>query len=176
MMSRKEPGVSPNRVTKQLLDQTTMGTFKEVILIEAPIESVWDTLADIGTIHRWNPGVVHSEQTTPGAVAVGARRHCDLGGTNFLHEEVVGFEPQHALTIRITDTNLPFKTADIRFRLEIKGKVTLVEVSPLYQLNYGLVGRLLDLAMVRHQYQKGMQGLLQGLKAYVEQHASDSLA
>ena len=35
-----------------------------------------------------------------------------------MHEEVVRHEPGRALTMRITETNLPFQSADIRFTLE----------------------------------------------------------
>ena len=146
-----------------------MGEFEEQVMVSAPPEKVWDALADIGNIYLWNPGVVHSEQTTPGEVGVGACRHCNLGGRNYLDEEVVEFERPHKLTIRITDTNLPFQTADIRFSVEPQGDKTIVKVSPKYQLKFGWLGRVLDLVMVRSQYRKGMRGLLGGLKDYVEQ-------
>ncbi len=146
-----------------------MGEFEEQATISAPPEKVWDVLADIGNIHLWNPGVVDSQQTTPGEVSVGARRRCDLGGKNYLDEEVVKFERPHSLTIRITNTNLPFQTADIRFSLEPQGDETVVKVSPEYRLKFGWLGRILDWVMVRSQYSKGMRGLLRGLKDYVEQ-------
>ena len=117
-----------------------MGEFEEQVTVSAPREKVWDVLADIGNIYSWNPGVVHSEQTTPGEVGMGACRQCNLGGKNYLDEKVVEFERPHKLTIRITDTNLPFKTADIRFSLESHGDGTIVKVSPKYQLKFGWLG------------------------------------
>ncbi len=149
-----------------------MGEFEEQVTVSAPPEKVWDVLADIGNIYSWNPGVVHSEQTTPGEVAVGACRRCNLGGKNYLDEEVIEFERPHKLTIRITDTNLPFKTADIRFSLEPHGDGTIVKVSPKYQLKFGWLGKVLDLVMVRSQYRKGMRDLLRGLKDYVERRGA----
>ncbi len=145
-----------------------MSQFTESIEISASPEQVWDILADIGSICEWNPGVEQSEQTNPGDVGVGATRRCELGGKNYLNEEVVVFDPPRRLTIRITDTNLPFKSADIRFFLEPNGSDTVVTVSPDYQLKFGVVGRLLDKLMVGPQYRKGMQGLLRGLKNHVE--------
>ena len=145
-----------------------MSEFEEQVTVSAPAEKVWDSLADIGNIYVWNPGVVHSEQTTPGEVGLGACRRCHLGGKNFLKEEVVEFERPYKLTMRITDTNLPFKTADIRFWVEPQGDETLVTVSPTYQLKFGWLGRFLDWVIVRSQYRKGMRDLLRGLKEYVE--------
>lgn len=145
-----------------------MTEFEETILIEAPLDMVWSVLADIGNIAVWNPGVVHSEQTTSGEVNVGSCRRCELGGKNYLNETIITFEPKRTMTIRVTDTNLPFDTADIRFFLEQKERQTLVTVSPNYKLKYGFLGRILDSLVVRKQYRKGMKGLLSGLKEHVE--------
>ncbi len=153
-----------------------MSEFQENISISALPKEVWAVLADIGSIADWNPGVKHSEQTSTGEVGVGATRLCELGGKNYLDEKVIAFEPYHQITIRITDTNLPFESADIRFSLEPNGDQTVVTVSPDYQLKYGWVGRLLDKVIVGKQYRKGMQALLKGLKEYVETRtASESV-
>jgi hypothetical protein len=125
-------------------------------------------LADIGDIHRWNPGVVNSQLTTDSATGVGACRHCDLGGVNYLDEEVVEWEVGKRLTMRIVGTNLPFMTADIRFALRAADGATVVTLSPEYTLKFGPLGRLLDLLYVRRTYLKGMNDLLEGLKHYVE--------
>jgi hypothetical protein len=145
-----------------------MSEFKESIAISALPEQVWEVLADIGSISVWNPSVEHSEKTSAGDVGEGATRRCELGGKNYLDEKVVLFEPHRRLTIRITDTNLPFDSADIRFTLEPHGGATIVMVSPSYKLKYGPIGRLLDKLMVGGQYRKGMRGLLRGLKTHLE--------
>jgi len=150
-----------------------MGEFEEQIIVSASPEKVWDVLADIGNIYLWNPGVVQSKLTTPGEVSVGARRLCNLGGKNYLDEEVIEFDKPHKLTMRINDANLPFKTAEIRFTVEPQGEKTIVKVSPKYQLKFGWLGRVLDTVIVRSQYRKGMQDLLRGLKKYVEQNVAN---
>ena len=37
-----------------------MPSFREQIHIDAPKDQVWATLADIGSIYKWNPGVTKS--------------------------------------------------------------------------------------------------------------------
>ena len=145
-----------------------MGTFATTTTINAPVTAVWQTLADIGTIYQWNPGVQASHLTTEQAEGIGACRTCDLGGSNYLDEQVVTWEPERALTMRITGTNMPFKTADIRFTLQPNGSGTDVTVSPIYELKYGPVGKLMDRFFVKNTYEKGMRGLLSGLKQHVE--------
>lgn len=148
-----------------------MSSFATDVHIEAPVLAVWSKLAAIGEIHRWNPGVVASHVTTEAAQGVGSARHCDLGGKNYVDEAVVEWEPGARLTMRVTGTNLPFKRADIRFRLEEEGSGTRLTVSPDYALKFGPVGRLLDLLIVRRRYSKGMRALLRGLQRDLESHA-----
>ncbi len=45
-----------------------------------------------------------------------------------------------SLTLRITETNMPFKRADIRFTLDERGESTVVTVSPEYKLKFGFLG------------------------------------
>lgn len=150
-----------------------MGTFEVDTVINAPVETVWDLLAgNIGTISEWNPGVQESHVLEGSdATGLGSKRYCDLGSKKFLKEEVVTFDAQeYAITFRITDTNLPFERADIRFQLRSRGfdAKTLVSCSPDYKLKYAFVGSCLDSVFVRRTYKNGMENLLAGLKNAVE--------
>lgn len=145
-----------------------MSTFSIDRKINAPVDDVWQALADIGHIYQWNPGVVHSEVTSEDVAGLGAERHCNLGGKNYLDETVVAWEVGKRLTMRIVGTNLPFQRADIRFSLSPDGEGTVVTVSPEYTLKFGIVGQMLDAVFVRRNYEKGMADLLAGLKQHVE--------
>ncbi len=145
-----------------------MATFSESIRINAPVEAVWAVLADIGSISVWNPGVEASHPLEGETEGLGAKRRCDLGGKNYLIEDVIEWRPGQALTMRITETNLPFKSADIRFTLENAANDTKVVVSPEYELKFGAVGKLLNGLFVGRVYRSGMQDLLSGLKKFVE--------
>ena len=146
-----------------------MGSFATETTIDAPVTAVWQALSAIGEIYQWNPGVRASHTTSEQTEGVGTTRFCDLGGKNYLDEAVVLWQPNEKLTMRITGTNLPFATADIRFTLRAEDGQTVVTVSPLYQLKFGVLGRLLDRIYVRNNYHKGMKSLLAGLKQFVEQ-------
>jgi len=143
-------------------------TFTTEIEIDAPVDEVWRVLADVGEIHQWNPGVIHSHAMSEAESGLGATRYCDLGGDNFLKEEVVRYQPQRQLTMRVIDTNMPFEAADIHFTLQDKSSQTVVAVSPEYAIKYGPLGAILDRLYVRRSYKEGMRNLLQGLKEYVE--------
>ncbi len=145
-----------------------MSTFAVTTTIQAPRTKVWEILADIGTIADWNPGVVESHLTSDEAHGIGATRYCDLGGKNYLDEQIVKWEENQRLTMRITDTNLPLKEVDIRFTLQGDDNATAVTVSPEYTMPYGVIGQLLDAVYVRRTYKKGMESLLNGLKSHAE--------
>lgn len=145
-----------------------MSSFSTDIKINAPVDNVWAALADIGNIYQWNPGVVSSHTTTEETTGMGACRYCNLGGKNYLDEEVVEWQEGKRLTMRITGTNLPFKSADIGFTLQADNGSTVVTVSPDYSLKFGPVGALMDRFYVRGSYEKGMNSLLKGLKEHVE--------
>ena len=142
----------------------TMTTFPEHISMRAEKNHVWEALADIGSIYRWNPGVVDSRLITNGDGDLGSKRYCNLGGKTYLNESATERREGEGLTMGTTGPNLPFKIADILFSLEQRDSQTFVTVSPTYVLKLGLLGRLLDVAFVRSQYRQGMANLLKGLK------------
>jgi len=150
-----------------------MANFFTDIEIQAPVEQVWEILSDVGTISRWNPGIVDSYNTSDEIGGLGATRYCDLGGKNYLNEEVVDWERCERLTMRIVGTNMPFKRADIHFTLHGDNGTTIVTVSPDYELKYGLLGQAMDRFYVRSTYERGMDNLLRGLKEYVEEGKGD---
>ena len=148
-----------------------MSTFIERSTIDAPRHTVWAALADIGAISTWNPGLIGSHRTND-IEGIGGARHCDISAKHSLTEHVVEFEPTRAITFRITDSTLPFKTADIAFTLTdiAQQACTELTVSPTYTLKYGPLGRILNAVAVRRNYRAGMRDLLEGLKRHLEQH------
>ena len=111
-----------------------MENFSTETTIQAPRATVWATLADFGGIYRWNPGVVKSWSTSDLGEGVGASRHCDLGGRKYLDEDIVEWVPEEKLTVRVTDTNLPFKRADIRFATSSGERLSMSMISRADQL------------------------------------------
>ena len=60
------------------------------------------SVADIGAIGAWNPGVQESHTTSDETSGLGATRFCDLGGKNYLDEQVVEYENCKKITMRVT--------------------------------------------------------------------------
>ncbi len=150
-----------------------MTTFTTATVIAAPRSEVWATLADIGSIADWNPGLTGSHLTSEMPTGQDATRHCDLPGGRYLKESVAEYEPERVLTMRIDESNLPLlRDVLIRFDVADEGAQTRVTVSPRYSVGLGPLGKLLDAVMIKRTYLKGMQSLLHGLKRHVEARAA----
>ena len=148
-----------------------MGSFKAQIKIDATKEEVWEVLADLGNIYRWNPGVTFSYSTSEEGQGEGATRHCDiqLGPIKgYLEERAFDWREGAGYKIAFYDTNFPNKDTVVDFSVRADGDGTVVEVSPGYKLKFGLLGKLMDRLFFERQFRKRMTGLLGGLKYHVE--------
>lgn len=149
-----------------------MSTFSTRIRINAPKERVWEVLAEVGDIYKWNPGVSHSYSTSESSRGEGVTRHCDLQsfGRNvgYLEERAIDWCEGEGFKIDIYKSNLPIKRNLVAFSIEADDDTSVVTVSPDYEIKYGPIGRLIDWLVARRQMKKGMDGLLAGLKYYVE--------
>lgn len=146
-----------------------MSTFSEQIHIEAPKERVWEVLADIGGIYKWNPSVMYSYSTSEETQGQGATRHCDLfDHRGYLKERVMDWREGEGFKIRVYQTDLPLKRNVVRFALEGDKRGTVVMVNPDYTIKYGALGFIMDRLFLRRKVKKGMEGLLAGLKYHLE--------
>ena len=141
--------------------------------INAPKETVWEVLADLGSIYKWNPGVSHSYSTSSETEGEGAMRHCDLqnakgGSIGYLEERAFDWRDGDGFTIDVYESNLPLKRNHVRFDLESNGDGTIVTITPDYALKFGPLGVLADLLIGRRQLKKGMAAMAAGLKYHIE--------
>lgn len=148
-----------------------MTTINRSVVIDAPRSRVWEALRDIPGIQTWNPGVPSSHSTSETTEGMGATRHCDftMPGSS-VEERVVEWDDGHSYTIEIYDgTKLPpFKTARATLSIdEVDGR-TVTHARMEYDLKMGVLGRLMNVMMVRSQFGKSFSGLLAGLKHHVE--------
>ena len=146
-----------------------MPRFSSQIRIAAPKEKVWEALADLGGIYKWNPGVASSHATSESTGGDGAMRHCDLQRKgDYLEERAFDWREGEGFKIDIYETNLPLKRNVVEFSIEAAGDGTIVTVTPDYELKFGPLGMLMDRLFAGRQLRQGMDGLLAGLKYHVE--------
>ncbi len=137
--------------------------------IDAPVDKVWRTIADLGSIDKWNPGVAKSYTTSEATQGEGATRHCDLeNGNAQLEERAFDWREGEGFKIDVYKSSLPLKRNIVSFEIEPSGDGTLATVTADYQLKYGPIGMLMDILIGRRQAQQGFDEMLAGLKYHVE--------
>lgn len=145
-----------------------MTTISASTRINAPKARVWEVLADLGGISKWNPGVARSYYTSEQTRGDGASRHCDLQPRGWLEERAFDWREGEGYTIDVYDSDLPLERNRVRFTLSENGEATTVTVTADYKLKFGPLGALLDAVYGRRQFRRGFEGLLAGLKYHVE--------
>tara|TARA_B110000211_G_C14088057_1_gene557578 strand:+ start:532 stop:1032 length:501 start_codon:yes stop_codon:yes gene_type:complete len=149
-----------------------MTTFTKEITIETSKTKVWAILSDLGGVYKFHPGVVHSYYSTDSKNGVGAARICELAPMGKIEETAVDWVEGEQYTLKLDPLEKapPLKDA--------KGIVKLTEVSPnqtkvtvdlSYGVKLGIIGKMLNSLVLKDQLNKGIEGLLKGLKVYAEQ-------
>lgn len=147
-----------------------MTRIKNEIHIDAPQEQVWDILADLGGIKNYNPSVTNSYYLPGEKRGIGAARHCDLKPFGSVEETAIQWDEGRSYTPLLHDGKKvpPFKKATGRLAVRSNGSGTVASMTLEYDLKYGPLGKLMDLVMVRSQFQKVIPTVLDGLKKYAE--------
>lgn len=147
-----------------------MTRFSAEIWIDAPQESVWTKIADLGAVQDYNPSVSKSYYTSEKREGLGASRHCDLLPFGEVEERIVDWREGDSYAIEIYDGKKlpPLKSAVGRLTAKPNGDGATVRFDIEYELKFGLLGELLDRLMVRPRFKKVGPALLGGLKRYLE--------
>jgi ligand-binding SRPBCC domain-containing protein len=151
-----------------------MTVLENSIRIDAPPDKVWSVLATLDALDRYDPGVIKSEIITPTRVGPGAARQCDLEPGGWFKEKVAEWTPNESLSFELFECTLPVRSLKHSYTLTLDGSGTVVRQRMEYELKFGLIGKLMDAAVVRKKWDAGIKGFFDGLKEYVETGKSAS--
>ncbi|MCV6978682.1 SRPBCC family protein [Mycolicibacterium pulveris] len=110
-----------------------MATIDRTRTIAAPIEEIWDVLADFGAISTWVDNVEHSCILVSRAKPLGTARRVQVG-RNTLVETIVEFDPPHTLAYEIE--GLPKQMGELtnRWTLRREGEDTTVTLTSTVEI------------------------------------------
>jgi|SRR5688572_12708039 len=146
-----------------------MATIKNEIIINAPIEKIWEALAEIDKLDRYDPTVKKSTAITPSKSGIGAKRKVEMqDGKNWFEESVTEYKVNEALTYELSACSFPVDKLKHRYSFETVGSQTKVKQVMEYTVKYGFLGKLLDAIMIRKQSDTGIKKFFAGLKAFTE--------
>jgi ribosome-associated toxin RatA of RatAB toxin-antitoxin module len=148
-----------------------MATIKNQISINASVESIWNILANMELLDKYDPTVKKSTLISAQKTGIGAKRKVDmLDGKNWFEEKITVFVPNQALTIQLTDCSFPIKGLKHSYTFEKTGNQTVVKQVMEYTVKFGLLGKLLDVLMIKKQSDTGIKKFFTGLKQFAEKN------
>lgn len=146
-----------------------MTTLHNEVIINAPIEKIWEALSVIDNLEKFDPTVKNSKAITSNKTGLDAKRKVDmLDGKNWFEEKLTEYKPNESLKFELTNCSFPINALSHSYSFERMGNQTKVKQMMRYSVKFGLFGKLLDLLMIRKQTNNGIQKFLIGLKNYTE--------
>ena len=146
-----------------------MSTIHNEILIEAPVEKIWNILASPELLEKYDSTVHRSSLISDVSTNLGAKRRVDMqDGKNWFEEEITVFKPNETLTYELTACSFPVHKLKHSYSFQKIGEQTKVKQVMEYTVKFGLIGKILDVLMIRKKSDTGIKKFFDGLKAYLE--------
>lgn len=148
-----------------------MATIHNEIVVNAPVEKIWEILTNLELLDKYDPTVKQSKALSENKSGLNAKRKVlMIDGKNWFDEKVTVFKPNLALTYQLTDCSFPISGLKHSYSFEKAGNQTKVKQVMEYTVKFGLLGKLLDILMIRKQSDAGIKKFFSGLKTYAETH------
>jgi ligand-binding SRPBCC domain-containing protein len=145
-----------------------MNTLHNEIIINAPIEKIWDALTIVDKLDSYDPTVKKSTATTSHKSGIGAGRKVDMqDGKNWFEETCTVYEPNKALTYTLTACSFPVHKLYHDYNFEKVGDKVRVTQKMNIQMKYGLLGKLM-FVLIKPKWNSGIKEFMNGLKQITE--------
>jgi ribosome-associated toxin RatA of RatAB toxin-antitoxin module len=146
-----------------------MTTLHNEIIINAPIEKIWEALSVIDNLEKFDPLVKNSKLISESKSGLYAKRKVDMkDGKNWFEEKVTAYKPNEKLEFQLTDCSFPIHGLTHRYSFEKMGSQVKVRQTMQYTVKFGVLGKILDTLMIKKQTNSGIQKFFVGLKEYAE--------
>lgn len=128
-----------------------MGSIAVNKKINYPASMVWSFIADYANIYKIHPLLTNSF-INEGSMekGLGAERTCQMPAGMNLVEEVIDWQEGESYTIRIVRTNMPIKTAQATIGVRsLRSNRAEIFFKMIYNVKWGILGKLMDVLMMR---------------------------
>ena len=146
-----------------------MTTIENEIVINAPIENIWNALSNMEKLDQYDPTVKKSTVLTETNSGIGARRKVEmLDGKNWFDETCTVWKPNEALTFELHACSFPVQNLKHSYTFENVGNQVKVRQVMQYSVKFGFLGKILDALVMRKQSDAGIKKFMAGLKSFTE--------
>ena len=158
-----------------------MGSITVNKKINYPASMAWSFIADYANISKIHPMLTNSF-INEGSMekGLGAERSCQMPAGMNLVEEVIDWQEGESYTIRVVRTNMPIKTAQatigVRSLRSQGANRAEIFFKMIYKVKWGILGKLMDLLMMRWMLLMMVGMLLNSLTKEVAKNATTPTA
>lgn len=139
------------------------------MIIEAPVEKIWDALSQVEKLDKFDPTVLKSRTISEVGSGIGAARKVEMkDGKNWFEEKCTLSKPNEALVFELTACSFPVQQLKHSYSFEKIGQRVRVRQTMQYKVKYGWLGKILDALVIRRQTDIGIKQFFSGLKKYIE--------
>lgn len=139
------------------------------IVIDAPVEKIWEALSNVDELDKYDPTVMKSTVLSQNKNGLGAKRKVDmLDGKNWFEENCTEWKQNEELTYELTACSFPIHKLKHSYRFEKMGNKTKVKQVMIYQMKYGLFGKIINGLLIKEQSDRGIKKFFAGLKTFTE--------
>ena len=145
-----------------------MTKLQHQVTINAPIEKVWQNLADLESVKFTNPLVKTVKIISANKEGLGSARHCDFKDGKYVEERVTAFEPNTSISFELYKHQWPLVFMRWTNKIEKHGDATLLKSNTEYVLKFGIVGKIMDTLIMRRKFTQVIDEALEKTKRFVE--------
>lgn len=148
-----------------------MPTLKNSIIIDAPLETIWNNLAELELLQELDPAAEQSVKLSEAPSGLKSQRRVEMkDGKNWFEEKCTVFHENETLKYELTACSFPVQSLSHEYHFQrIENDKYRVEQIQIFEMKYGIAGKLLGL-LIKPKWNKGIRGFLNGLKKYTEQN------
>lgn len=150
-----------------IVQKLSMSNIEVTRTIDQPAARVWELLADFQSIAAWNPNLSASYLLDGSqAQGVGASRQCDLAdGKNWIRERITDWKEGESYSIDIFEGTMPLASASATLGVRPLGPDRSEAFMRFdYVPKMGVVGRVLDVVVMRKTMTRNINNVLDGLE------------
>jgi hypothetical protein len=140
-----------------------MSTIRHEMAARCPPERIWELLADLESVPRYNPVVRAARIVGSPRRGIGAVRECDLIPRGRVTERVTNWEDGHALGLEIIESDWPIHFMKWVTRVDRHEPGARIIQNLEYRVKFGPVGWVLDRLVMRRTIAGNVEKALLGL-------------
>ncbi len=149
-----------------------MTIIRHEIYANCPPARIWELLADLEAVRRYNPTVRDALVRGALRTGVGAERVCDLLPRGRVVERVIHWEEGRAVGLEVAESDWPIHYMRWVTRVDGSAQGSVLSQGLEYEVKFGPLGWLVDRLAMKRKLTRTLDEIFANLIKLAETHAS----